>query len=158
MISNIFYYILGLFNTNEPEIKDLSSIEIIDSLITHYKFLGCVDPVTKFTVYNLPCSSFSNFTNVIYEFIEEIEKQTTSSFTKFNTVKFNEELYIRYFKMGNRFYTREEATRSLITILERLGKALYTVEKSELKFYYDSRAYIILEFTVLLLQALHNER
>lgn len=152
-------FIIHTFDSKQP-IRDLNTVEIIDSVIEHYSVLELNPKTHPFIVYSLPMKSFYAFKELVKKFISAIEYSETPKFLNLITIANEENGYIKYFKRAPKgFLNREQARVEVLALLKTIKRHLELISKtnSEDYTYYSSRAEIIISHCVSILEVLTHE-
>lgn len=152
-------FIINSFN-KQPEIKNQTTVEIIDSVIKHFNGLTINQSFNKFMVYKLPCKSYKDLKSIVAGFIVTMENLETPKTIKLQTIEYEEINYTSYFKKGlSAVYTRSEVKADIFNILNKLKFQLELLNeiKDESYSYYSSRSEIIIGHCVNILEILTHE-
>ncbi len=151
--------LINCFN-KQPEIKDQTTIEIIDSVIKHFNKLPTNSKIHTFLIYNLPCSSFGVFKTIVKDFLITMEYLETPKTIKLQTITYEDTSYIKYFKKAvTDVHTREDVKKEILYILSALKNHLNIIANSQPDYYhyYSSRCDLIIGHCVCILETLTHE-
>lgn len=155
---------LSMFLTNcfnkQPEVIEQTTLEMIDSLLIHFKKMPVNKTFNKFMSYELPCKTYRDYKSIVGDFFISMEYLRTPKTIKLQTIKYNDVNYFVYFKRGlNDVYTRDDAKAEMVTMLNKLRKLLSSVQSSQPEnyLYYSSRSEIIIAHCVSILEILTHE-
>lgn len=152
-------FLMNCFN-KQPEITEQTTIEMIDTLLIHFKGMPVNKTFNRFMSYEFPCKTYRDYKAIVGDFFVSMEYLKTPKTLKLQTIKYNEVNYFVYFKRGlNDVYAREDAKAEMVTMLNKLRKLLSSVQSSQPEnySYYSSRSEIIIAHCVNILETLTHE-